>query len=61
MPKGEIVCEGCGQYESECFCDSIQRITDRVMEAIKNAKAKREAEAQNSTGKTITDSGRQNA
>ena len=20
MPKGEVVCEGCGQYESECKC-----------------------------------------
>ncbi len=20
MPKGEIICEGCGQYESECRC-----------------------------------------
>ena len=25
MPKGEVICEGCGQYESECKCELNDR------------------------------------
>ncbi len=32
MDKREIICEGCGQYESECNCNSLNSVLDEELE-----------------------------
>jgi len=36
MPRGEIICEGCGQYESECRCgmENEELLLKKIITAI---------------------------
>ena len=32
MPKGEVICSECGQYESECHCKLTPYEIDKIIE-----------------------------